>query len=87
MKHYILFKCFINDLFNETKIALMSTTNLDEIEHIYNYFKEESKVFKNGVVNKTLSIDEREELLNLIKSNSREIRNMIYGGGKDNGKN
>lgn len=78
MANYRLMKSIINELFSETKIALISTTNLDEIEHIYNYFKEESK---------TLSIDKREELLNLIESNSREIRNMINVGGKDNGKN
>lgn len=87
MEHYRLMKRFINDLFNEIKIALMSTTNLDEIEYIYNYFKEESKAFKNGVMTVTLSVDQRKELLNLIKSNSREIKNIIYGRGKDNGRN
>lgn len=46
MEHYRLMKRLINDLFNEIKIALMSTTDLDEIECIYNYFKEESKAFK-----------------------------------------
>lgn len=87
MSHYRLMKRFIDDLFNDTKICLMYTTNLDEIERIYNYFKEESKAFKNGVMNETLSIDQKEELFNLIKSNSCEIRNMDNVVGKDNGKN
>ena len=83
---YRLLKSFIISLYDDTIKELMSTTDSDEIDRIYNYFDNTSNAYK-GALDHSMRCLQRTELLDLIKKNKRKIKNMIYGRGKDNGKN
>ena len=83
---YRLLKSFITSLYDDTIKELMSTTDSDKIDHIYSYFDNTSNAYK-GALDHAIRCVQRTELLDLIKENEIKIKNMIYGGGKDNGKN
>ena len=83
---YRLLKSFIISLYDDTIKELMSTTDSDKIDKIYNYFDNTSNAYKSALDHAMLC-KQRTELLDLIKKNKRKIKKMIYGGGKDNGKN
>lgn len=81
---YRLLKSFIISLYDDTIKELMSTTDIDKIDHIYNYFDNTSNAYK-GALDYAMRCTQRTELLDLIGENKIKIKNMIYGGGKDNG--
>lgn len=83
---YILLKSFIISLYDDTINELMSTTDSDKIDLIYNYFYNTSNSYKCALGHAMRCV-QRTELLDLIEDNKIKIKNMIYGGGKDNGKN
>ena len=83
---YRLLKSFIISLYDDTINELMSTTDSNKIDRIYNYFDNTSNAYK-GALDYTMRCEQRIELLDLIEENKIKIKNMIYGGGKDNGTN
>ena len=83
---YRLLKSFIISLYDDTINELMSTTDSDKIEQIYNYFDNTSNAYKSAL-DYAMSCAQRTELLDLIKENKIKIKKMIYSRGKDNGKN
>ena len=83
---YRLLKSFIISLYDDTIKEIMSTTDSDKIDHIYNYFDNTSNSYKVAL-DHAIRCVQRTELLDLIEENKRKIKNMIYCGGKDNGKN
>lgn len=83
---YRLLKIFIISLYDDTIKELMSTTDSDKIDHIYNYFVNTSNAYKCAL-DYAMRCAQRTELLDLIKSNKIKIKKMIYGRGNDNGKN
>lgn len=83
---YRLLKSFIISLYDDTINELMSTTDSDKIDRIYNYFYNTSNSYKCAL-DHAMRCVQRTELLDLIEDNKIKIKNMIYGGGKDNGKN
>lgn len=83
---YRLLKSFIISLYDDTINELMSTTDSDKIDRIYNYFYNTSNAYKCALDN-SMRCAQRIELLDLIEENKIKIKNIIYGGGKENGKN
>lgn len=83
---YRLLKSFIISLYDDTINELMSTTDSDKIDRIYNYFDNTSNTYKCAL-DHAMRCVKRTELLDLIEENRIKIKNIIYDGGKDNGKN